>query len=83
MRRMSDINMRRGDTEAALAWAHKSIDTKPLDAAGHHHLAGLHLQVGDAAAAEAAARRAHELAPADAPIRQRLDYIELSASLPS
>ena len=68
-------------TSAVGTPARKAIATKPLDAAGHHHLAGLYLLAGDGTAAEVAARRAHELAPTDAAIKQRLDYVVLSRTI--
>jgi tetratricopeptide (TPR) repeat protein len=61
MVRLSGIHARRKDTEAALAWAEKAVETNPAEPWAQNQLAGALLMRGDLDGAEQAALRAIEL----------------------
>ncbi len=64
LRRISEIEQRRNNLTAALDWAERAAAAAPDDPHSHLHLSRIHLQQRAFAAAEAASRRALELAQA-------------------
>jgi tetratricopeptide (TPR) repeat protein len=77
-RRLSDILMRRGDREGALAWAEKSIADHPRDLVGYNHFANMCVALGRheeaRAALEAAVAQAAKPGEA-APLMRRLSVL--------
>jgi tetratricopeptide (TPR) repeat protein len=76
LRRLSEIESRRGDAALAMKLIHEAITADNYDAPNYHHLAWLHMKLQDYRAAEQAEQSAVALDPNNPFFAKRMEEIE-------